>query len=257
VSPLESHHASLFSRIMMRRGFLKEMPDGYRKIVVTSILGTDMSKHGALLGVMQTSDISEDPQCLITCCTHCADLGAQVLPEKSAWEFYVRINTENNAQVRSEKELGLPVTSFMQGLEDAKVAAQGQVSFLEFVVAPLWKACSIALPTKKMLDSQEQDSDQPKPEPPIKKNASEKKTIDPHGHDNPPKPADGTGSQNNKRSVEGAEWLEFLGANLEIYKYISANGKKPVLKDGTKPSDGEEIVWDVSSLEGMLRTVKY
>lgn len=58
-------------------------------------------------------------------------------------------------------QLGIPVTPFMTGQDDPKKRAFGQVQFIEFVVMPLWKACSEVLPTRKMLGDDSSSSSRP------------------------------------------------------------------------------------------------
>ncbi|CAD7965294.1 unnamed protein product [Amoebophrya sp. A25] len=167
LSVLENHHASLTGSILQKRKFLEQLvplpsPDGsdgeeetkqrqaslqrqFRKLVVSAILGTDMSKHGELVKRLQSVEPLDNPETVITCCVHCADLGAQALPIDTAWDFYIRCTDEFAEQAKKESELGIPVTPFMTGLDDPKVRAFGQVQFIEFVVLPLWKSCSTAM----------------------------------------------------------------------------------------------------------------
>lgn len=45
---------------------------------------------------------------------------------------------EFSNQVKSEKDLGLPVTNFMEGLDDFKTVMKAEIGFNKFVVRPLW-----------------------------------------------------------------------------------------------------------------------
>lgn len=223
LSVLENHHASVCSKIMIKHDFLNHLPERgkiFRRQVVNSILGTDMSKHGNLLKKLQTLEICDDPELLITCCTHCADLGAQVLPISTAWDFYIRCTDEFMDQAVAEEELGLPVTPFMTGLEDAAVRAFGQVQFVEFVVAPLWKACSTALPTRSMLELEDRQGT------PTRRGGGATKDNDVVEKKEPPAGEPKEISRSASKCTDKSEWIVNFQNNLEVYKFVAQNGKR-------------------------------
>eukprot|EP00392_Amoebophrya_sp_AT5.2_P018362 g18884.t1 len=74
---------------------------------------------------------------LVELCVHTADIGNGCQPLSIALQWKDRILQEFSAQASKEAELMLPVTSYMQNLEDPIVAAKSQISFIGFVVAPL------------------------------------------------------------------------------------------------------------------------
>lgn len=101
---------------------------------------------------------------------HSADLGAQSLPWELAQAWGSRVLSEFAAQAQKERDLGLPVTKFMevrggrvqpqrctdthlhsppvppQNLDDPLKAAQVQCGFLGNVVLPLWQVVAQVLP---------------------------------------------------------------------------------------------------------------
>ena len=58
----------------------------------------------------------------------------------------LKVCAEFTAQADRERELGLPVTAFMLGLDNEVSIAKLQLGFLDYVVGPLWKAVSELFP---------------------------------------------------------------------------------------------------------------
>eukprot|EP00392_Amoebophrya_sp_AT5.2_P009073 g9101.t1 len=280
ISVLENHHAAVTSEILHKHNFVNELVDvglmggggaaagvkgdkdmggagvdldrpyghltdaerakkasqlkiQFRKLIINAILGTDMSKHGELLKKMQTSQILTDNELLIVAATHCADLGAQ---------------------------LGIPVTPFMTGQDDPKKRAFGQVQFIEFVVMPLWKACSEVLPTRKMLGDDSSSSSRPESKEHERENVSSAGASAAADKSRGKTPAGGLGEKANTSSDAKAgsasagdikmvkkstttssrqhhttskekakrlsEWIVNLQANLEAYKFVAKHGKR-------------------------------
>ena len=102
---------------------------------------------------------------------HSADIGNQVLPWRMARTFAEKVAAEFVAQVKKEKELGLPVTAFMdvRGAKGgsgrtpppnacacafwtpltpttAAGLAKLNIGFIDFVVAPQWMAMAEIIP---------------------------------------------------------------------------------------------------------------
>lgn len=116
----------------------------------------------------------------------------------NAWVFYQRCMTEFAAQSEAEEQLNMPVTPFMSGLHDPRVSAQGQVGFIEFVVLPLWRACSAVL------------------SPPCKREAP---SLEDANTDEGP-------ASRQVLTDENDVWLENLHSNLEMYKYVVKHGHR-------------------------------
>jgi hypothetical protein len=71
---------------------------------------------------------------------HCADLANPARPRDQAIIWAKMISMEFTNQVKLEKELGLPVTEYMQGLEKERILLGQEFGFANFVVKPLWVA---------------------------------------------------------------------------------------------------------------------
>ena len=57
---------------------------------------------------------------------HCADIGAQTQSTAVSLKWSEAVLVEFRAQAEKEKELGLPMTPFMQGLDDELTCMQLQ-----------------------------------------------------------------------------------------------------------------------------------
>lgn len=153
-SVLENHHASITSTIL--RDLLTTLEASveirFRKVVVTTILGTDMAKHQKSIAWLQNiqakiPEAREACECiddeaslnLMTAILHCVDLSHPALP----WVLHRRLSLqcaeEFFQQYTEEQKLGLPSLPFM-GKDPKHVPglASSQVGFIKFVAEPLW-----------------------------------------------------------------------------------------------------------------------
>jgi len=187
MSVLESHHASVTCRILedcFSSDFLQGSLDqqGFRrlhKVIVSSILGTDMAKHQECQSWLESAIVtkraqedtcamdetlteesaktvepidSESALRLASAVLHCADLSHPTLP----WSLHQRLSMlcaeEFFAQYQEEQRLGLPSLPFM-GKDPTVVSALAptQVGFIRFVAAPLWSALTCAVGRPAML----------------------------------------------------------------------------------------------------------
>lgn len=87
-----------------------------------------------------------DRQLLMNVIVHSADIAAQCLPTKIAVEWEERVSDEFTAQATLERKLGLPVAPFMTDLHLPKIRYTNHVSFLDYIMAPLWKGVVNLLP---------------------------------------------------------------------------------------------------------------
>jgi hypothetical protein len=69
-----------------------------------------------------------------------------------ASDWAIRVVTEFDKQAKREKELQLPVTSFMDGLDSQVSIATTQIAFFEWMVKPLFNTVGILFPSLKMLE---------------------------------------------------------------------------------------------------------
>lgn len=119
-----------------------------RKLIISTILATDMSKHFGMIGDMNArfdemvevplGSKDNDKLNLAEMLIHTADLCNSTKSFDMLYKWSKQVNQEFTAQVADEKRLGIPVTEFMQGLDDPKVYFKNELGFNKFVVLPLW-----------------------------------------------------------------------------------------------------------------------
>jgi len=159
-SVLENHHAAVTSDLLkvapeMSTQLESQLFRRIRKVLVQSILGTDMAKHHDVIAWLESpntvdltsmrekKEIMEPEEALKLCkvVLHSADIGHPTSP----WKVHLRISklvaTEFYTQYQEETRLGFPTLPFM-GKDPAQLRelAPIQVGFVQFVVAPLWSS---------------------------------------------------------------------------------------------------------------------
>ena len=154
-SILERHHCARAFEILKEEdsnlfaNFTREEFAQCRKIVIQSILATDMSGHAdlsrnlALLpdDVFETMDKDSPPQLFNTFFSsilHTGDLSGQALPLRQALKWGERVLTEFISQANRESALGLPVAPFMINLKNPQRAANVQKGYIDFILRPWW-----------------------------------------------------------------------------------------------------------------------
>ncbi|GMH58501.1 hypothetical protein TrST_g1030 [Triparma strigata] len=166
-SVLENHHAATCFKIMSAEGtnILSELNNEdfmhIRKLIIEVILKTDMVNHFDMVKNMQaladkqdkdegsyfSIDSEHDRFELCSLVVHCADLSNPAYPSfEMTKNWCQRVCQEFSEQVELEKKAGIPVTSFMEGLNNEHSIAKLQVGFVNYVILPLWKAASLLLP---------------------------------------------------------------------------------------------------------------
>merc|ERR1712048_639091 len=127
-----------------------------RKVIVDSILGTDMAKHNDKVKFLEassldvpsirlSSDFLDNDASLKTCSAllHCADIVHPALPWATHKKISLMITSEFFNQFQEEERQGLPTLAFMgKSPDDLRELAKNQVGFIQFVVAPLFSALS-------------------------------------------------------------------------------------------------------------------
>eukprot|EP00930_Biecheleria_cincta_P015083 TRINITY_DN1269_c0_g1_i1.p1 TRINITY_DN1269_c0_g1~~TRINITY_DN1269_c0_g1_i1.p1 ORF type:complete len:481 (+),score=102.01 TRINITY_DN1269_c0_g1_i1:88-1530(+) len=151
-SPLENHHCATAFQLALDSQkdtcnvFHGLSADDFRHIrrrMVSGILGTDMAfHHDQVTKLQKIQDRKsmvdcDDGQFVVEAFLHTADVANVLLSPAVSAKFSAAIAAEFTAQVDDEMKLGLPVTSFMCGLEDVKVNAKSRLGFMDFVVTPL------------------------------------------------------------------------------------------------------------------------
>lgn len=153
-SVLEQHHAAVTFEILNEPDlniFAKLPRESFReirKIMITAIMGTDMSKHYSILTTINTrikdrtnefGTLQKDTEKLAQFILHTADL-THPTKDFSIYEMWsMLVCQEFSDQNKEEIQKGLPITEFMKDLQIPKVYYANEIGFLNFVVRPLWE----------------------------------------------------------------------------------------------------------------------
>mmetsp|Transcript_72262 Transcript_72262/g.197867 ORF Transcript_72262/g.197867 Transcript_72262/m.197867 type:complete len:433 (+) Transcript_72262:1737-3035(+) len=156
VSVLENHHAATVCLLLSEKEndvlghMAPEERRACRKIMIKSILATDMAKHADMV-----KDLSEcaaqsravEPVDVTQHFLHLADLGNCVVAWEHSKRWAHRVCEETTAQLRRETALGLPVPpqAKMDAYTDPEMAAR-QLVFLDGWVRPLFRAAALIFP---------------------------------------------------------------------------------------------------------------
>ncbi|KAL7535758.1 hypothetical protein ACHAWF_005264 [Thalassiosira exigua] len=69
-----------------------------------------------------------------------------------AADWAIRVTTEFSKQAQKEKQLELPVTTFMDGLDSQVKIAEVQIGFFKWMVKPLYHTIGLLFPALKMME---------------------------------------------------------------------------------------------------------
>mmetsp|Transcript_63449 Transcript_63449/g.112820 ORF Transcript_63449/g.112820 Transcript_63449/m.112820 type:complete len:522 (+) Transcript_63449:106-1671(+) len=163
-SPLENHHCARAFEIAIRgpeesrifHGWKPEKFSSVRKHMVGAILATDMAFHSDKVKKLSTlAELPDDEFFLTELLLHAADIGHTISPLENNLRWGAAVQAEFSAQVSAERSLGVPVSSFMEGMDDPVKAAKSQIGFFDFVItpmfAPLFSLCPDLEQAKKNL----------------------------------------------------------------------------------------------------------
>ena len=155
ISVLEQHHAAttFFTMQQEQCNILSNCPkDTYqsiRKLVISGILGTDMTKHFSMLlkmnlrfKDMQESRIGErehDKMDVAELIVHSCDLAHLAKSFELCSRWAQLLKQEFIAQSKEEIALGLDVTPFIRDLEDVRAFYKNEVNFITVIGLPLWE----------------------------------------------------------------------------------------------------------------------
>jgi len=184
---LENHHVATAFKVIWETtsdgdrphdilaGLNKEDAQEFRKIVIELVLGTDLAvnmevmnhfkveleqhKYAAMLGMVKQDEASpeftpdqlstpEDRLLLMKMMMKCADIGHVARPLPSHLRWIQLFTTELYAQGDHERDLGLPVSSFLDRLCDSN---RTPVGFLQFVAKPMWSLIAPFLTTDTLM----------------------------------------------------------------------------------------------------------
>ena len=155
---LENMHCSLAFECLFSHNFLSEWSDAdyqtFRKTVILSVINTDMKVHFDLVSKLQEISEIPDVRCtpearkaLLSVVVHAADLSNPLLPTEHCQKWAGRVVEEFHRQALREAQLGLEPASFMKTPPtDESGVASLQVSFINYVVAPMWRCLGDLLP---------------------------------------------------------------------------------------------------------------
>jgi len=160
-SPLENHHCARSFEIAFSSDdksaniFGNMSEDDYKAIrhtMVACILSTDMKHHGDHVKKAQKFDPAaaneeeELSKFLVELLMHAADIANPIMPPKISARWNNVLCEEFTLQVQAEREHGLPITPFMDGLTTPHGKAKSALGFIDFVAFPLMDPLFRAFP---------------------------------------------------------------------------------------------------------------
>lgn len=157
ISVLENHHASrAFSLVSKpKNAFLSVLSKTeyreLRKLVISGILATDLSRHMDLISKFNacvptySRENPRDRAALLDMLLKCADVSNPIRPLPLATYWSDMIQEENFLQGEHERRLGLPISPFMD--RENPLREKMGVSFLDYIVMPLFSAVAKVLPS--------------------------------------------------------------------------------------------------------------
>ena len=132
------------------------------------VLATDAADHGNMLEKLAAIAEGGGPKAsyafwnkndpahrilLAHAIIHTADISNPAAPSfVIARDWCLRISREFHRQVAEERRLGLPVTDFMDGLDDEYAIAKQQQGFYRFMALPLFEVLGTILPQAAVLE---------------------------------------------------------------------------------------------------------
>lgn len=163
ISVLESQHASCFFDLISKypeSNVLNDLTDDAwieaRKLIIHAIIHTDMAKHFPLVSRLEMyaeadpedshsfMSSEEDRLFLAAMILHAADISNPVRSTSVASEWARRVLNEFFSQGDLERQTGNPISAMCDRSETCIHSTQK--NFIEFIVAPLYKAMSAVFP---------------------------------------------------------------------------------------------------------------
>ncbi|XP_064092393.1 high affinity cGMP-specific 3',5'-cyclic phosphodiesterase 9A-like [Macrobrachium nipponense] len=155
-SPLENHHCAVGFRILANPecNIFSSLPESlFKEIrgeIILLILATDMARHSEIVDDFKkklenfdyknVNHLTALKMILIKAC----DISNEVRPSKVAEPWVDCLLEEYFNQAETEKQEGLPVAPFMD--RDKVTKASAQISFIKFVLIPLFEDISQLFP---------------------------------------------------------------------------------------------------------------
>ncbi|CAL8071537.1 unnamed protein product [Calicophoron daubneyi] len=156
VSVLENYHAASTFALMeykscnIMHNFNSEERTIFRRIVIQTILGTDMARHANILDGFKSAVnriIGPDPhvtqsvkEAVYIGILHCADLGNPTRELRIYREWVTRVMEEMFEQGERESALGLTITPMCD--RNSVIIEASQTGFIDLFVEPMWREFS-------------------------------------------------------------------------------------------------------------------
>eukprot|EP01105_Mastigella_eilhardi_P009886 TRINITY_DN2319_c0_g1_i1.p1 TRINITY_DN2319_c0_g1~~TRINITY_DN2319_c0_g1_i1.p1 ORF type:complete len:667 (+),score=131.69 TRINITY_DN2319_c0_g1_i1:1061-3061(+) len=171
-SVLENHHLcvgfSLLEQCGVLRGLTPVHKKTLRKLLIAVVLATDMSSHFQILTEFKTIcahgkiDLGNQEHRILVLkmIMKMCDISNVARPLGTMKQWTSRLTEEFFAQGDQERELGMPVASFMDraAATDLNIA-QTQVNFIRFVAMPLFEAFDQWAPIPELLANIDENRD--------------------------------------------------------------------------------------------------
>ena len=155
-SILENHHCATAFEVLAdpKTNILEDMTcrqkhTEFRKIVIGSILATDVKHHFDSLGKFKSKldnnelnpnfEQNEDDFLQLSgILVHTADLYGPTKKLENAKTWSSLVNSEFKAQQAEEQKQGIPETPWYKGLDDMATVSKSEKFFVDKIVTPLW-----------------------------------------------------------------------------------------------------------------------
>ncbi|KAI7901022.1 uncharacterized protein BX663DRAFT_142644 [Cokeromyces recurvatus] len=144
-SVLESLHSMTLFQLLNKHGIIQLMGNPhsgdykeFRKIIISSILSTDMSLHSDYLTKIQQKLPQEDVFILCSALIKCADISNVARPFHSAAQWAHLLVEEFISQGDLERELGIPVMPMND--RDKVILEDSQIGFIESIALDLFQS---------------------------------------------------------------------------------------------------------------------
>eukprot|EP00948_MAST-09A_sp_MAST-9A-sp1_P003209 g3209.t1 len=169
-SVLENHHAAFLFRIVKENNIFEKLSlkkyFEVRKVIVSSILSTDMRQHFELTKKCQSFandpkfdfDEMSDRMSICSIVVHSADISAQCSKRDEALRWTKMISDEFQYQALQNRVAGLETPSFMLNLSIESRRMKLQYEFIKYVVDPIWVTLSFVFPQVGALSRQLSDN---------------------------------------------------------------------------------------------------
>jgi hypothetical protein len=159
---LENYHAATLIEFL--RTFDIGVSENDRQVILTTILGTDMTQHKSVMenyAEIQKNYDKNNPDHVLhfmRMAIHAADVGNPALEFDLATIWSLKIIQEFNLQVWKEEKAEVQVSEFMRIGSDMEKIKKSQIGFIDFIILPLWKSLSGFIPnTMEMVQNIEKN----------------------------------------------------------------------------------------------------